>query len=271
MNALVIAQHHGAFITLESLPPTIGRVVVCVPKSQIEKYSTFDDPIFTDYFKNMKKYCKKKGFELYEIETVRDNLFCSYSEVLKELEATGIWAVMVAGAIYGVDIDEASLSDKTTAFVRGRLFDKNKRLSMYGMIGLPPSDPFINNSNFFLNMDVLTEEGIPFKDSILLTSQNTLELAPMAIARPDPLIGQAISSVECLRIRTKSSRSNILYFWMQCITKKHLEQEFVAYPFDEYGKVAKKVKKYLPEATYNVITENALQSSVYKELAELDL
>jgi len=265
MNFLVMAQHHGAFITLESIPKD-SNVVVFVPQSQIDKYSGFPEPVFKNYFANLKKYCDKKGYELYIVEHSRDNMFTFCSESLFQIGKKGVWAVLPAGAIYQ---STPNMAGKRAAFVRGRVFDKDRRLAMYSMIGLPENDPYINNAAFFLNLDEIPVGS--FKDSLMLSGGDVVELGSMGIGRPDPLVGKALSALECLRMRTKSIKSHVLYYWMQVIARKHAEQEFLAYPFEQYAVYAKKVKKQLPESTYEVIVQNSEQSAFYKELAQLDL
>lgn len=275
MKALVIAQHHGSFLTLQSLIENeqVDEVVVLVPESQIQKYKTFPDKVFVDYHNNLKKFCKKNKFELYKFDAPKDNYFVSYAQILKDLKKSGTWVVLAAGAIYQ-GIDETKLSNVKTAFVRGRLFDKDKRLSMYHMIGLVPEDTFVNSNVFFLNLDMIEETEL-FRDTVFLTQavneNKAREMTPMAIGRPDALVTQALSALECLRLRTRSMKSAALHYWMPSINRKSVEREYMTYPFDVYAAYAKKVKKLLPESTYNVIVENGKNSQRYRDLAELSL
>lgn len=250
MNALVIAQHHGAFLTLQSLIGKVDEVVVVIPQSQLNKYAGFPEKVFQDYGKNMQAYCKKHGFKCWIAAALE-----SPRAILESLEKRGKWVVLAAGALYQ-GIDEGKLTGYAGAYVKGRLFDRDNRLSMYGMIGLPPVDESVHKANLFVNMDMHARER---------------ELAPMAIGRVDPLIGSALSALECLRIRTASSKSAVLHYWMAAINRTHTEVEYLSYPFDEYAKYAKPVKKFLPATAFEVIVENGAQSARYREIAELDL
>lgn len=250
MKALVIAQHHGAFLTIQSLLGKVDEIVVVIPQSQLDKYAGFPEKEFQEYGANLKAFCKKHKIECWTCMLVE-----SPAAMLESIGKTGKWAVLAAGALYQ-GIDESKLTGYARAYVKGRLFDRDNRLSMYGMIGLPPVDESIHKANLFINLDMRSRDR---------------ELAPFTVGRTDPLIGKAISALECLRIRQANKKSAVLHYWMAAINSTHTEAEYLSYPFDEYAKYAKSVKKFLPTTAYAVIVENGAQSACYREFAELDL
>ena len=238
------------FLTLESLIGKVDEIVVVIPQSQLDKYATFPEPVFQGYGKNLEAYCKKR-----KIECWTAMLLESPRGMLESINKTGKWVVLAAGALYQ-GIDEGKLTGYAGAYVKGRLFDRDPRLAMYGMVGLQPTDESVHKANLFVNLDMHARER---------------ELAPMTIGRLDPLIGKALSALECLRVRTASTKSAVLHYWMAAINRTHTEVEYLSYPFDEYAKYAKPVKKFLPATAFEVIVENGAQSARYREIAELDL
>jgi hypothetical protein len=272
MNALILAQHHGAFLTMQSALGKFERVIVFVPQSQLDKYATFPDKEFKEYGKMLKAFCKKNKFELYTVQAPpAANQAAAYIAALRELKASGNWAILSAGSIYQ-SFNEDKLKDNWFSASVGRVFDGDQRLAMYGMIGLEPINNSIHVSNFFVNLDLVPAES---SDQVLLGTAKQLgkfhKQSRMGLGRPDPLVGQALSALELLRLRTKTAKSAVLNYWMPAITKNHVEQEYVAYPFDEYAKLAQKMKKYLPAATAAAIKVNGEQSAAYRQLAELEL
>lgn len=250
MNALVIAQHHGCFLTIQSLLGKVDEIVVVIPQSQLTKYATFPEAEFQQYGTNLQAFCKKHKIKCWIAAALE-----SPRAILESLDKRGKWVVLAAGALYQ-GMDEQKLVGYAHAGVRGRLFDRDQRLAMYGMIGLPPVDESLHRANLFVNMEV---------------SKRDRDLAPMAIGRVDPLIGTALSALECLRVRSATRKSAILHYWMAAINKTHTEAEYLSYPFDEYAKYAKSVRKYLPPTAYEVIRANGAESERYRDFAELEL
>lgn len=250
MNALIIAQHHGVFLTLESLRGKVDQIVVIIPEAQLKKYAGFPEPEFKAYGENLKAYCKKNKIECWTTMVLE-----SPRAILESIGKTGKWAVLAAGSLYQ-EFDEQKLVGYANAACVGRVYERDNRLAMYHMVGLPEEDTKRHLPNHFLNLDMQVRERT---------------MSNYAVARPDPLIGQAISAAECVRLRSASKKSAVLAFWMTAISRTATEQEYVAYPLDEYAQYAKKVKKLLPAATYDAIMENASESARWRAFAELDL
>ena len=201
----------------------------------------------------MQKFCKKNKVQCWVGNNV--TTMADHRQLLGELKMTGKWVVLSAGSLYQ-QFDERKLVGYSTATVRGRMYDHDPRLAMYGMIGLHQKDEATHGSNYFLNLDMEVRERV---------------MAPIAIARPDPLVGCALSSFECLMYRSRTAGAAILYFWMKSISQHLTETELMTYPLDEYAIYAKKVKKYLPDAAYEMILENGAQSAAYRDIANLQL
>lgn len=266
MNALVIAQHHGAFLTLQSLLGKVDRIVAFLPQSQLDKYAGFvESPVFLNYGKNMKAFCKKHKIELHIMQPIATNPVTTYLEALRSIDATGVWAVLSAGSIFKSFPD---MEDAAVLSTIGRVFDADKRLSMYHMLGLQLRDHTANTSNFFVDIDKVQ---LGFNDIQLFSGKGFSEMKPMAVARPDVLVGAALSALECIRLRTKSNNSNVLNYWMKSITKQQDDLEPASYPYDEYALLAKTVRRLLPAGTYNVIVENGAAAAEYRSLADLAL
>lgn len=249
MKALVIAQHHGAFLTLESLLGKVEEIVVVIPQAQLNKYAEFPEPEFRNYGENLKAYCKKNKIECWTTVALE-----SPRAILESINKTGKWVVLAAGSLYQ-EFDEQKLVGYANAACIGRVFERDQRLAMYHMVGLPAEDTKRHLQNHFLNLDMQVRERT---------------MSNYAVARPDPLIGQAISALECVRLRSASKKSAILAFWMTAISRTVTQQEYVAYPLDEYTRYAKKVKKLLPVATYDTIIENASESARWRGFADLE-
>lgn len=249
MKALVFAQHHGTFLTLESLLGKVEEIVVVIPQSQLNKYAEFPEPEFREYGANLKAYCKKHKIECWTTMVPE-----SPRAMLESLEKTGKWVVLQAGSIYQ-HFDESKLTGYKSAACVGRVFERDSRNSMYGMVGLPVEDSKPHLHNHFINLDMQVRERT---------------LSNYAVARPDPLIGQAISAMETVRLRSASKRSAVLAFWMTAISRTNTEQQYVAYPLDEYEPYAKKVRKFLPAGTYEAIKENATESARWRAFADLE-
>lgn len=271
MNALIIAQHHGSFFTMHSAIGKFDRVVVFLPQTQIDKYSTYPEPAFKDYQKSVTAYCKKHKFELY-ITNFDDKASPShqYSAAVKDLGGTGLWVVLSAGSIYQEHPETSKLQENWFSMTRGRVFELNDRLSMYGMIGHAPIDSTLNEQNFFMNLDLIQLDGIAPLTKAMRDGKVHFQ-RHYQFGRPSALVGCALSAVECIRLRTKSKKSPILNYWMRAINRDVLELELLTYPFDEYARIAKSIKKYLPLGAFSVISENGARSKEYRELADLDL
>lgn len=255
MNVLVIATHHGAFLTLQQLKQwKIDNVTVVIPQSQIDKYKTFDGEVFTNYMQNMKKFCGRK-IPLYVSDDWKPNnkLRAAYN-FIHTIGGTGKWVVLEAGSLLGAK-HHTYPSTSTFGVVHARVHPKMKKL--YRMLGQEESSDVICASSFFINMD----------DASMRVSY----IDPTLVHRPDILFAQSFGTMWCIRYRQMVYKCFTVNFWMEAIRSKQEQGELVAYPYDFYMTYAKKVKKYLPETTYNNILANGTQTEWLAELVALDL
>lgn len=251
---IVVAHHHGAFLTLNSVfqDKEVEHLIVVIPESQIKKYATFDDKTFVDFEKNLKAFIKKHrpDAEVYVVaEDERVSRFMRVSNVLEELGETGVWLSLIAGSIYNKDVDWVT-PRYAIAACASRSFSGPH--DMYAMIGLSP-DNSMNTDMFFLNRDVPA-------------TGNIHKLPSRAFGRQDALIGPALSSVECLKWSAICVSAIGCSIWMKAINRDLKPDEFVAYPFDIMVPHAKATKKFLPAGAYTQILKNAEESSWYSDL-----
>lgn len=252
---LVNAHHHGAFLTLNSIfeAGDVDRLIVIIPNSQVQKYSQFEDKVFVDFEKNMKKFVKKHSpdAEVYVIDDSTDmTRFQRAVSVLEELGETGNWLVLIAGSLYNKAKDWSFDFKFQIAGCATRSFSGPH--DMYAMIGLP-NDNSMNSEAFFVNMDVANTVGIQ-------------KLPSTTFGRTDALIGPALSSVECLKWSASCSIAIACSFWMKSISRNLKPDEYVAYPFDLMVPHAKATKKLLPRGAFEQILKNAEESGWYSDL-----
>ena len=251
---VVIAHHHGAFLTLNSVfqDEEVEQLIVVIPNSQVEKYSGFSEKAFVDFDKNLKKFVRKHRPDA-EIYVVDDSIpmsrFHRTTGILEELGEKGSWLVLLAGAIYNPNAEWAANIRQTIAACTSRCFSGPN--DMYAMIGVEVNG--YSSDVFYVNMDREVQIDIQ-------------KLPSTAFGRQDALIGEALSSVECLRWSAHCSKAVASSFWMKAISKKLTQDEYVAYPFDIMVPHAKATKKWLPEGAYNQILSNAEESAWYKDL-----
>lgn len=252
---LVIAHHHGAFLTLNSIfeAGDVDQLIVIIPNSQVQKYSTFGDKVFVDFEKNMKKFVKKHSpdAEVYVIDDSIDmTRFQRSISVLTELGEDGDWLVLLAGALYNKNKDWPTDLKYRVAACATRSFSGPH--DMYAMIGLP-GDNSMNTEMFFISME-------PGKNN------NIQKLPSLTFGRVDALIGPALSSVECLKWSASCSIAIACSFWMKSISRNLKPDEYVAYPFDLMVPHAKATKKFLPSGAFEQILKNAEESGWYSDL-----
>ncbi len=251
---VVVAHHHGAFLTLNSVfqDKEVGHLIVLIPESQIKKYSTFDDATFVNFEKNLKTFIKKNRPET-EVYVVAEDegvsRFTRVSAVLEELGETGVWLSLLAGSIYNKDAEWITPRHAIAACPTRSFSGPH---DMYAMIGLQ-TDNSMNSDVFFVNCDVPR-------------TGNIHKLPSKTFGRQDALIGPALSSVECLKWSAICTTALACSVWMRAINRDLKPDEFVAYPFDIMVPHAKATKKFLPVGAYAQILKNAEESGWYSDL-----
>jgi hypothetical protein len=270
---VIIATHHGSFLTIKSALKNSShdKLVVLIPRSQVDKYNKMYEEnihknaefeIFKNYDKLVTSFC---GTEVFVVDDWdQTNSITSTIDVLAGLESKGKHFVVGAGLLVLKDpfTDEmmSLLDDAKLSITRPRVYADNKRLNMYHMIGLPRNDPTFDANVFAVNMDKFEE--LPRNDGALLqelsnTKQQTV-LPRHYNMKHDTLIGTAISARETVMHGTRSAKANVINFWMPAIKKYEdlYPEETFGYPFDIYLDYAEQVEDYLPASTYNRIKQN---------------
>jgi hypothetical protein len=256
MNILVIATHHGAFLTIGQLKQwNIKNVTVLIPQSQIDKYKSFEGKIFTDYEANLKKFCGK-NIKLYVSENFNlKNKFLATHDFLSTIESKEKWLVLESGSLLcrkDFDVPECS----TFGVVKTRPHEHYKKL--YKMLGEPEVSESIYANCFFVNMED-TSGRISFIDS------NTFH-------RPDVLFAKSFGTLWCLRNHKKLNKAIAMNFWMEAIRSKQEIGEWVAYPYDWYLSATEKCGfSKLPDSTVRNIVSNGEKSDWLVDLVALDL
>lgn len=277
MKTFVIAQHHGVFLTLESmLDCGIDDITVVIPGSQVEKYNKMynenshvkEFQAFKDYDKAIGNYIKSKNASIkafvYDDFDIRNTV----SSVLNFISLTGtneIVACVMSGSIvlkdYQIAAKEA-IQFKEFGMCLSRVYQNNPSLSMYHMLGLPPMDKSMDVNFFVVDMSKITGAQLEMRDADLLNGavkRKQIALIDRAFnGKDDVLIGTAISARQTLAHHLKMLSGYVVNVWNKSIksTDAHKSEEIYGYPFHVYGTYVKKVEIYLPESTVKKIVSN---------------
>lgn len=254
MNVLVIATHHGAFLTIQHLKQRkVKNVTVVIPQSQIDKYKTFPGKVFAQYEQNMKKFCGKKiGLYVSEDWNPRKKMESAF-DFISAIGGGGTWLVLEAGSILG---DKLSVPETTTfGVVRSRVHPKFAKL--YKMLGKGEEDKSVFSGCFFVNMEDRSRR-------VTMLDSDTFH-------RPDVLYAQSFGMLWCIRYQQMVTDTVAMCFWMEAIRSKQESGEWVAYPYDRYKDLAEKVQKYLPSPTFDNIVANGAKTQWLADLVALDL
>jgi hypothetical protein len=277
MNTLVIlAYHHGAFLTIESAKQNSNHdeMIVLIPRSQIEKYSRMyeenkSDPeyvCFQDYKDKLAKFADVETYVLEEFDM--DNPISTVSEALMAMDRKGVHFIVGAGVLilkdpFTEEITE-QLQEKKVGVSSVRVYHDNPRLNMYSMLDMGNHNGGIDGNVFVLNMDLFQQV---YQNDNILSSEKRFWLDRKYNMRNDYLIGTAISARESVQHGVKATKSNIINFWSVAMKKYDTlyPEETFSYPLDYYSAYAEKVKQYLPESTYNKILENGEKTKYWIE------
>lgn len=272
VNILVIANHHGAFLTLQSIIDHIDdvdEVMVIIPTSQIEKYGKESDPIFTGFKDNIIKFAKKihnaKIF-IGDYDPQNPVTFCNaYLE-----ESCGTWLMLNAGSLFnGITGWQPRIDSMETllyGITKDRIYQKIPNMDMYHMVGFGPPAPWDDHykGSMLINANKLSPHPVPEIMALQNSASNgTLKLMPnFMFAHPDSLVTLALGARDIVAFNARSTHALTMNFWAPAITPpERLEDEcFHGFPLDKYGETAKKVKKFLPVKSYNNIIANAKQT-----------
>lgn len=297
MKTFIIAQHHGTFLTLNSMIANgIKDVTIIIPGSQVDKYNKMYDEnpgnpefaAFKDYDKSISAFLKENNlnFTAYVVEDfdVRNTLV-STLKVIKDLDHNEIVVCIMSGALVNKDYRSyarEALNLKTFGFCHSRVYHGNNQLSMYHMIGLPQNDPSLDLNFGIIDMTKVSYSDLAKTDSQLL-SEATKKKQLSTLGREfngkdDPLIGTAISARQTIAHNLKIQSGYIINLWNKSIKINSglKSEEIYGYPFNIYGDYCGNLANYLPKSTLNKIVSNGKEtakwtSGLYECLDIIDL
>jgi hypothetical protein len=277
MKTFVIAQHHGAFLTLSSMFDSgIKDIVVIIPGSQVVKYNGMynenshnpEFAAFKDYDKRLSAFIKEKGIDA-KVFVVDDfnirNTVTSTLKVVADLECTGIVSCVLSGAIV---IKDYSLSAKEHLMYKEfgacmtRVYQNHGQLAMYAMVGLPEVDKSVDVNFFVADMSKLSPSKLNSGDSEFLSDvakRKQMTILPRDYnGKDDPLIGLAISARQTIAHNLKIQAGYVVNLWNKSIKLNSTlkSEEIYGYPFNFYSKYVRTVQDYLPRSTVNKIIAN---------------
>lgn len=281
MKTFVIAQHHGTFLTLNSMHQCgIDNIVVIIPGSQVEKYNTmYNDNqtnpefiAFKDYDKAVSNYIKQNNIDaqVFVVDNfdVR-NTATSMLKVIDTFEERAIVAIIMSGALAIQDYREDAkmqLSVKHFGMCMSRVYQSHPALSMYHMLGLPREDKSLDINFFVVDMTKITPAQLEGTDSQLLSQamkRNQVAIIPRSYnGKDDVLIGPAISARQSIAHGLRIENGYIVNLWNKSIKPYNslTSEEIYSYPLHLYSKYIKDVKQYLPKSTVNKILTNGEES-----------
>ena len=178
MKTFVIAQHHGVFLTLNSMIENgIDDIHVIIPGSQVEKYNKMynensnnsEYAAFKDYDKAIGSFIKQQTISIqafiYDDFDIRNTV----QSTINAIHLTGcqeIVACVMAGSLVVNDYrDHAkqALLFKELGTCYSRVYQGHSQLSMYHMIGLPQVDRSMDVNFFIVDMSKITTTSCKIK------------------------------------------------------------------------------------------------------------
>lgn len=288
MKVFVIAQHHGVMLTLNSLLDSgIKDFSVIIPTSQVEKYNKMynentgnpDFEIFKNFDKRVKKFADLAGVERGASISVfsADNFDVrnTVASMLNILRDGGITSEKVscqmAGTITLKDYRSKAeqIVNNPFGFCFSRVYGRDRRLSMYHMLGLPKVDNSLDNNFFVIDMSKIENRHFVGNDRALLSeAQKNKQITYLPREfnfKDDILIGDAISARETVCHNLRASRGYNLNFWNKSMQpfERQKSEEIFGYPYDFYSKYAMLSREHLPQGTVNKIIENGSHTEKY--------
>lgn len=277
MKTFVIAQHHGVFLTLQSMHDCgINDIVVIVPESQVNKYNKMyserpSDPefeAFREYDKKVSDFVKSRNIDakvfVFDDFDIRNTVIST----LKFIDAFGcseVVACILSGSVVINDYRDTAkgaIMFNTFGACMSRVYQNHPHLSMYHMVGLPQTDKSIDVNFFVVDMTKVHPNFLRGSDGDFL---NALSKAKQLAHLPrefngkdDPLIGTAISARQTIGHNLKIQNGYVVNLWNKSIRPNDIlkSEEIYGYPFNIYSKCVKTVQSYLPKSTVSKIIAN---------------
>ncbi|MDC3266313.1 hypothetical protein OAU13_00140 [bacterium] len=288
MKTFVIAQHHGVFLTLESLIDCgVNDIVVIIPGSQVNKYNKMynensNNPeyaAFRNYDKAISNYVKSKQTDDINIEAyvlddfeIRDTV-CSTLKAALMTGTNEIVTCILSGIVViknYTDTIKHELGVKEFGACFSRVYYNDPRLSMYHMLGLPRDDRSLDVGFFVADLSKIKESQLTNDSAFLNDTTKRKQVSIISRdynGRDDVLIGNAISARQTLIHHNRILKGYVVNVWNKAIksTDSLKSEEIFGYPLDKYGKYADIVGNYLPISTKNRILANAKETARWTE------
>lgn len=281
MKTFVIAQHHGVFLTLESmLDSGIEDICVIIPNSQVQKYNQMysenptkpDFQVFKNYDKLIGSYIKSKNADIkayvYDDFDIKNTITSTLS-FINASDVQEIVACVMSGCLviknYGNE-PKLSLSFKELGACYVRVYAGHNQLQMYHMIDLPKYDPTIDCNFFVVDMTKIAPYHLEMSDVALMnniTKRKQLCILPREYnGKDDVLIGEAISARQTLMHQLNIKSGYVVNLWNRAIRNpdSHKSDEIFGYPFDIYKKYAERVSSYLPRTTIQKMIDSGKET-----------
>lgn len=284
MRTFVIAQHHGVFFTLQSLVDcNIKNITLIIPGSQVQKYNKMweENPnkkeyeIFKDFDKRIKTFIKDNNIDaeafVFDDFEVRNTVAATLNAI-RLYGYGGIATCIMAGTIVINDYTpyvKDALMLKEFGMCLARVYQVDRRLSMYHMIGLPQRDMTVDVNFFVVDMTKISSRQLEMNDSALLSDatqrKQLTHLAREYNGKDDVLIGTAISARQTILHGLKAKQGFIINLWNKSIKNYdlHVSEEILGYPFDIYGDYAEKMRQWIPESTASRMIKNGSDCKKY--------
>jgi hypothetical protein len=268
-NVLLVASHHGFFLTLKSLDKfkkSIDKIVVVIPDEKVEKYKTMPGEIFTNFVEMVKNETKsfKKSAKVY---TAKFDVFRRVSQtasLLEEIKATGIWFQISAGAVLVKLPTQKTFDELSNNFLMmssSRCYEEVKHLNMYEMLGQPALQNHEKQytGSFLINADMLPEIVLPdnfmIKDAIVRGKFKKAN--PHSFSNREELVEFAFTGKQLLDHAHSASTALVVDYWSMIMQPKLPVDFLYGYPFEFYLPYIEQCRGLIPDITIDRIAANA--------------
>jgi hypothetical protein len=274
-NILLIASHHGFFLTLKTvaaLKKNINNLVVIIPEEKIEKYSQMEGDMFQNFQSLVSKETKAVKSTA-KVFTAKFNMFHRVSqtaEFLREISATGVWIQVCAGSVLQRLPTAAVLEDMSSHFLlmaKTRCYEGTKQLDMYNMLGQPTLELHEkqNTDSFIINADNIPELLLPDRFMIREAMKNGTfkSTNPHSISNEEELVDYAFAGKQLIDHAAKAAECVIADFWGIVMSANPPIDKLYAYPLELYLPFIDGCEGLMPDVTIKRIKRNATECKEY--------
>jgi hypothetical protein len=274
-NVLLIASHHGLFVTLKSLEQfkkKIGELIVVIPDDKIEKYSKMDGDEFQNYRELVVKETKKvkKSARIFTASFDVHRRVSQTAEFLSEIDAHGIWLQVCAGSIVNKmpgDNVIPDMKERLLLMSSIRCYDGNRKLDMYMMLQQPNYAVYEkqNSQSFIINADNIPATILPdmflIKEAIGRNQFQTI--SPHAFSSQEELVEFAFGGKQLIDHAWRASKCIVADYWSVVMQAKIKIEELYGYPLELYLPHIENCHGLIPAVTIQRIINNATEAKDY--------